>query len=85
MSRPNLVPHESRLITYLQVHIAASECLLDLSKLYRDFPLLDRTEAKFEDELTELCESEKSEQAKTILKECLTILKTLPGVTMTTD
>ena len=85
MSRPNLVPHESRLITYLQVHIAASECVLDLSKLYRDFPLLDRTEAKFEDELTELCESEKSEQAKTILKECLAILKTLPGVTMTTD
>ena len=56
-----------------------------MSKLYRDFPLLDRTEAKFEDELTELCESEKSEQAKAILKECLAILKTLPGVTMTTD
>lgn len=74
-----------RLVKIAQVHIAASECLLDLSKLYRDFPLLDRTEAKFEDELTELCESEKSEQAKTILKECLTILKTLPGVTMTTD
>ncbi|CAD6254932.1 unnamed protein product [Miscanthus lutarioriparius] len=74
-----------RLVKIAQVHIAASECVLDLSKLYRDFPLLDRTEAKFEDELTELCESEKSEQAKTILKECLAILKTLPGVTMTTD
>ncbi|XP_066339222.1 uncharacterized protein [Miscanthus floridulus] len=74
-----------RLVKIAQVHIAASECLLDLSKLYRDFPLLDRTEAKFEDELTELCESEKSEQAKAILKECLAILKTLPGVTMTTD
>ncbi|CAD6258403.1 unnamed protein product [Miscanthus lutarioriparius] len=74
-----------RLVKIAQVHIAASECLLDLSKLYRDFPLLDRTEAKFEDELAELCESEKSEQAKAILKECLAILKTLPGVTMTTD
>ncbi|CAD6258432.1 unnamed protein product [Miscanthus lutarioriparius] len=74
-----------RLVKIAQVHIAASECLLDLSKLYRDFPLLDRTEATFEDELTELCESEKSEQAKAILKECLAILKTLPGVTMTTD
>ncbi|KAG0528609.1 hypothetical protein BDA96_05G026300 [Sorghum bicolor] len=74
-----------RLVKIAQVHIAASECLLDLSKLYRDFPLLERTEAKFEDELTELCESEKSEQAKAILKECLAILKTLPGVTMTTD
>jgi proteasome component ECM29 len=70
---------------FLQVHVAASECLLDLSKLYRDFPLSNRTEAKFEDELTELCESEKSEQAKAILKECLAILKALPGVTMTTD
>lgn len=72
-----------RLVKIAQVHVAASECLLDLSKLYRDFPLLNRTEAKFEDELTELCESEKSEQAKAILKECLAILKALPGVTMT--
>jgi len=67
------------------VHTAASECLLELSKLYRDFPLTDRTEAKFEDELIELCESEKSEQAKALLKECLAIVKTLPGVIMTTD
>lgn len=74
-----------RLVKIAQVHVAASECLLDLSKLYRDFPLSNRTEAKFADELTELCESEKSEQAKAILKECLAILKALPGVTMTTD
>ncbi|PAN41168.1 hypothetical protein PAHAL_8G022100 [Panicum hallii] len=74
-----------RLIKIAQVHTAASECLLELSKLYRDFPLTDRTEAKFEDELVELCESEKSEQAKALLKECLGIVKTLPGVTMTTD
>jgi len=69
----------------LQVHTAAAECLLELSKLYRDFPLTDRTEAKFEDELIELCESEKSELAKALLKECLAIVKTLPGVIMTTD
>ncbi|RLN29530.1 hypothetical protein C2845_PM05G06240 [Panicum miliaceum] len=74
-----------RLIKIAQVHTAASECLLELSKLYRDFPLTDRTEPKFEDELVELCESEKSEQAKALLKECLGIVKTLPGVTMTTD
>ncbi|PAN15915.1 hypothetical protein PAHAL_3G020000 [Panicum hallii] len=74
-----------RLIKIAQVHTAASECLLELSKLYRDFPLTNRAEAKFEDELVELCESEKSEQAKTLLKECLGIVRTLPGVTMTTD
>ncbi|CAL4904358.1 unnamed protein product [Urochloa decumbens] len=74
-----------RLVKIAQVHTAASECLLGLSKLYRDFPLTDRREAKFEDELAELCESEKSEQAKALLKECLAILQTLPGVTMTTD
>jgi proteasome component ECM29 len=54
-------------------------------KLYRDFPLTDRTEAKFEGDLAELCESVKSEQAKALLRECLAILKTLPGVTMMTD
>ncbi|CAN6357538.1 unnamed protein product [Urochloa humidicola] len=74
-----------RLVKIAQVHFAASECLVELSKLYRDFPLTDRTEAKFEDELVELCESEKSEQAKALLKECLAILQTLPGVTMMTD
>lgn len=74
-----------RLVKIAQVHTAASECLLEVSKLYRDYPLADRTEAKYADELTELCGSEKSEQAKAILKECLAILKTLPGVTMTTD
>jgi len=74
-----------RLIKIAQVHTAAAECLLELSKLYRDFPLTDRTEPKFEDELVELCESEKSEQAKALLKECLGIVKTLPGVTMATD
>ncbi|TVU50759.1 hypothetical protein EJB05_02148, partial [Eragrostis curvula] len=44
----------------------------------RKFSLVDRTEAKFEDELAELCESEKSEQAKALLKQCLAILKNLP-------
>ncbi|CAO2140782.1 unnamed protein product [Urochloa humidicola] len=74
-----------RLVKIAQVHTAASECLVELSKLYRDFPLTDRREAKFEDELVGLCESEKSEQAKALLKECLAILQTLPGVTMMTD
>ncbi|VAI15767.1 unnamed protein product [Triticum turgidum subsp. durum] len=66
-----------------QVHVAASECLLELIKLYRDFPLEERREAKFEGELIQLCESEKSEQAKALLKQCLAALKELTGVTMT--
>ncbi|KAF8664644.1 hypothetical protein HU200_054353 [Digitaria exilis] len=74
-----------RLIKIAQVHIAASECLLELCKLYKDFPLTERTEAQFEDELADLCESEKSEQAKALLKECLGILQTLSRVTMRTD
>jgi proteasome component ECM29 len=47
--------------------------------------LAGRAEAKFEHELAELCESEKGEQAKAHLKQCLVILKSLPGVTMTVD
>ncbi|KAM0826507.1 hypothetical protein ACQ4PT_068829 [Festuca glaucescens] len=71
-----------RLVKIAQVHIAASECLLELIKLYRDFPLTERREAMFEGELIQLCESEKSEQAKALLKQCLTALKDLTGVTM---
>uniref|UniRef100_A0A0E0MJD0 Uncharacterized protein n=1 Tax=Oryza punctata TaxID=4537 RepID=A0A0E0MJD0_ORYPU len=64
-----------RLVKIAQVHTAASECLLELSKLYRDFPLVDRKGANFSGELAELCESEKSEQAKAFLKQCMAILK----------
>uniref|UniRef100_A0ACD5XPY8 Uncharacterized protein n=1 Tax=Avena sativa TaxID=4498 RepID=A0ACD5XPY8_AVESA len=71
-----------RLVKIAQVHIAASECLLELIKLYRDFPLTERRDAMFEGELIQLCESEKSEQAKALLKQCLTALKDLTGVTM---
>nr|CAB3489010.1 unnamed protein product [Digitaria exilis] len=74
-----------RLIKIAQVHTAASECLLELCKLYKDFPLTERTEAQFEDELADLCETEKSEQAKALLKECLGILQTLSRVTMRID
>ncbi|KAF0928102.1 hypothetical protein E2562_037912 [Oryza meyeriana var. granulata] len=69
------VVDDIRLVTIAQVHTAASECLLELSKLYRDFPLADRKGVKFTGELAELCESEKSEQAKAFLKQCMAILK----------
>ncbi|XP_052136684.1 uncharacterized protein LOC127755086 [Oryza glaberrima] len=70
-----------RLVKIAQVHTAASECLLELSKLYRDFPLVDRKGAKFSGELAELCESEKSEQAKAFLKQCMDILKDFEDAT----
>uniref|UniRef100_A0A0E0BF13 Proteasome adapter and scaffold protein ECM29 HEAT-repeat domain-containing protein n=1 Tax=Oryza glumipatula TaxID=40148 RepID=A0A0E0BF13_9ORYZ len=70
-----------RLVKIAQVHTAASECLLELSKLYRGFPLVDRKGAKFSGELAELCESEKSEQAKAFLKQCMDILKDFEDAT----
>jgi proteasome component ECM29 len=70
-----------RLVKIAQVHTAASECLLELSKLYRDFPLVDRKGPKFSGELAELCESEKSEQAKAFLKQCMDILKDFEDAT----
>lgn len=59
-----------------QVHISASECLLEMSKLYRDTPT-HKEEIEFLDELVDLCQVEKSEQAKTYLRQCITILEDL--------
>ncbi|KAJ3684358.1 hypothetical protein LUZ61_013522 [Rhynchospora tenuis] len=57
-----------------QVHIAASECLLEVSKLYRNLPSERKMDLSFKDDITSLCESEKNEQAKAFLRECITIL-----------
>ncbi|CAL9127672.1 unnamed protein product [Musa textilis] len=59
-----------------QVHISASECLLEMSKLYRDSPTC-MEDVELKDELVRLCEVEKSEQAKTLLGQCITILEDL--------
>ncbi|KAF3327246.1 proteasome-associated protein ECM29 isoform X1 [Carex littledalei] len=63
-----------RSVKIAQVHIAASECLLEMSKLYRNVPLEHKMDVSFKDDLTFLCESEKNEQAKTLLRECISIL-----------
>ncbi|XP_020113729.1 proteasome-associated protein ECM29 homolog isoform X2 [Ananas comosus] len=60
-----------------QVHTAASECLLEMIQLYRDFPLEYRKNIEFKDALAHLCGVEKSEQAKTVLRKCTTILEEL--------
>ncbi|WOK96791.1 hypothetical protein Cni_G05498 [Canna indica] len=59
-----------------QVHVAASECLLEMSKLYRDTSR-HKEGIEFKDELVYLCQVEKSEQAKTLLRQCISILEDL--------
>ncbi|URE19654.1 Proteasome-associated protein ECM29 [Musa troglodytarum] len=65
-----------RVVKISQVHISASECLLEMSKLYRDTPTC-MEDVELKDELVRLCEVEKSEQAKTLLGQCITILEDL--------
>lgn len=60
-----------------QVHTGASECLLEMSKLYRGIPTAERKNVEFQDELIHLCEVEKSEQAKTLLQKVVAILEEL--------
>ncbi|KAK9169658.1 hypothetical protein Syun_001798 [Stephania yunnanensis] len=51
-----------------QVHITASECLLDMINLYKAVPVLSRRDPEFKGELINLCEVEKNAQAKTTLR-----------------
>lgn len=57
-----------------QVHMAASECLLELTNQYVTVPPVKHSELKFMTELIDLCEIEKNEQAKSLLKKCIQIL-----------
>ncbi|KAL8055609.1 hypothetical protein ABFX02_04G067300 [Erythranthe guttata] len=63
-----------RTIKIGQVHIAAAECLLELTNQYKAAPPIHWTELGFTNELLDLCEVEKSEQAKSLLKKCSDIL-----------
>ncbi|KAL0419490.1 UNVERIFIED_CONTAM: hypothetical protein Sradi_1362500 [Sesamum radiatum] len=60
-----------------QVHIAAAECLLALTNQYTASPPAQWTELSFMTELLDLCEVEKSEQAKSLLKKSYDILHRL--------
>ncbi|XP_077218029.1 ARM repeat superfamily protein isoform X2 [Tasmannia lanceolata] len=60
-----------------QVHIAASECLLEMLELFEAVPTVERKETGFKDELIHLFEVEKNEQAKSLLMKCINILKDL--------
>ncbi|KAL5708464.1 hypothetical protein ACHQM5_019256 [Ranunculus cassubicifolius] len=67
-----------------QVHIAAAEGLLEIIKLYKGVANVEDKEIEFKQELVHLCEIEKNEVAKTLLKRCLEILDTLGPVDMDT-
>ncbi|KAL0389277.1 UNVERIFIED_CONTAM: hypothetical protein Scaly_0284800 [Sesamum calycinum] len=60
-----------------QVHIAAAECILALTNQYTASPPAQWTELSFMTELLDLCEVEKSEQAKSLLKKSYDILHRL--------
>lgn len=64
-------------IKIAQVHIAASECLLEMTELYRDLPPVQWTEVGFKSELLHQYEAEKNEQAKSLLKKSFDILESL--------
>ncbi|KAJ6794863.1 proteasome-associated protein ECM29-like protein isoform X3 [Iris pallida] len=66
-----------RSVKISQVHTAASECLLEMSKLYKGITSAERKNAEFKDELVYIIEVVKSEQAKTSLRKCITILEEL--------
>lgn len=60
-----------------QVHIVASECLLNVTQLYKAFPPVPPTNLEFKVELLERFEVEKNEHAKSFLKKCIDILDSL--------
>ncbi|KAF7852405.1 hypothetical protein BT93_L0950 [Corymbia citriodora subsp. variegata] len=63
-------------IKIAQVHISASECLLEMITLCRELPSTLGTEAGLKDLLARLHEVEKNEQAKSLLKRCIHLLET---------
>ncbi|KAH6814295.1 ARM repeat superfamily protein, partial [Perilla frutescens var. frutescens] len=57
-----------------QVHIAAAECLVELTNELKAAPPVHWKELEFMSELLELSEIEKNEQAKSLLRKCIEIL-----------
>ncbi|XP_051141908.1 uncharacterized protein LOC127258894 isoform X2 [Andrographis paniculata] len=66
-----------RTIKIGQVHVAAAECLLELTNQYSAAPPSNPAQLGFTTELRELIEIEKNEQAKSLLRKCSGILDML--------
>ncbi|XP_061372568.1 uncharacterized protein LOC133315038 [Gastrolobium bilobum] len=58
-----------------QVHVSASECLLEVIKLSMDVPVVSSINEGFKDELLHQYEIEKNEEAKSLLRKCVNILQ----------
>ncbi|GKU93498.1 hypothetical protein SLEP1_g7091 [Rubroshorea leprosula] len=64
-------------IKIAQVHVAASECLLEITKLCKHISSVHWTETGIKGELLNQIEAEKNEQAKSLLRKCVEILENL--------
>lgn len=60
-----------------QVHVAASECLLEITSLLESLPTFQSIEIGFKGELHHQYEIEKNQEAKSILKKCMDIIQSL--------
>ncbi|RZC83438.1 hypothetical protein C5167_046224 [Papaver somniferum] len=69
--------HAEATVVIQEVHVAASECLLEVTKLYKDAQLMQSEDVSYKSELIHLCDVEKSEQAKSLLRKCIEILESL--------
>ncbi|GKU93491.1 hypothetical protein SLEP1_g7083 [Rubroshorea leprosula] len=64
-------------IKIAQVHVAASKCLLEITKLCKHISSVHWTETGIKGELLNQIEAEKNEQAKSLLRKCVEILENL--------
>ncbi|XP_057515552.1 uncharacterized protein LOC130797079 [Amaranthus tricolor] len=60
-----------------QVHVAAAECLLQVIELYKASQPESGVDKVFKENVAQLCKTEKNEQAKSVLKNCIVILENL--------
>ena len=60
-----------------QVHLIASECLLEVIKLYKQLAPVNWEDVGFKGELLHQYEVEKNEEAKTYLRKCIDLFENL--------
>ncbi|KAM2630644.1 hypothetical protein TB1_029488 [Malus domestica] len=77
LSMPPQIVECLRTINVAQVHVAASETLLVIVKLYEKLQTIHCRDEKFMGELVHLYEVEKNGEAKSLLKKCVDALENL--------
>ncbi|XP_024047567.1 proteasome-associated protein ECM29 homolog isoform X4 [Citrus clementina] len=70
-------PHAGISSLIQEVHISASECLLEIFKLFRQISSVYSSNIGIKGELVHQCEMEKNMEAKSLLKKCIDILENL--------